>query len=319
MKVLVTGSRGYIGSVMMKTLTELGHEAIGIDIEENPHGSTRYGNSYCININDMAAAELVVYNEIDTIFHFAASADVGLSVASPELFYYNNIGNTSTFINNLISLGWQGKFIFSSTAAVYKESQFKVTENDVLGSPNPYGKSKLACEWLLEDITKSHNIKVVAFRYFNVAGAWDDCGDHHNAGHIITRLCDAAYQNRPFTLNGTDKKTPDGTCIRDYLHVRDVCDAHLQAVSFLESNDGFHVFNLGTSTGWSNKNIIHAFYMFTSKKVEVINGPGRSGDPDHLVAHADKFVHKTGYRYTHSSLENIISTAWQYYTNKMEL
>lgn len=302
----------------MKTLVEQGYEAYGVDFNLNPTGSKVYGNTFELNINSQKAADIVIYNNIDTILHFAASADVGLSVTNPELFYFNNIGNTSAFLTNLIEKGWKGNFIFSSTAAVYEESENKVWEGSSLNSPNPYGKSKLACEWLLQDVSKAFDINAVTFRYFNVAGAWDDCGDHIRAGHIISRLCDTTYQHDSFILNGTDKNTPDGTCIRDYLHVRDVCDAHLHALDYLNTHGGYHTFNLGTGIGWSNRQIIDAFKRFSGRIPNIAKGPGRPGDPDHLVAAADKFVNLTGYRYNHSSLENIISTAWQYYLNKME-
>lgn len=317
MKALITGSRGYIGSVMMKTLCNEGYNPIGVDINVNELGSKRYGENLTLNINQKKIIDIISKHNIDTIFHLAASADVGLSVTNPELFYYNNVGNTSALLTNLADMKWKGNIIFSSTAAVYKEDDKQVSEESVIDSPNPYGRSKLACEWMLKDFSDIHDINVTVFRYFNVAGAWDDCGDHYNAGHIITRLCNAAYHDRNFTLNGVEKKTLDGTCIRDYLHVRDVCDAHLHAMKYTDG-DKFKVFNLGTSKGWSNKQIVDSFKRFTGKNLKIINGPNRPGDPDHLVSNAIKFVEKTGYRYNHSSMENIMNTAWLYYSNMME-
>lgn len=318
MKILVTGSRGYIGSVLMKTLTLQGYTVYGVDAVENKDDSAKYGTNYAYNINNPAVIDLVLKENIDTIFHLAASADVGMSVTHPWLFYLNNIGNTSVFVSGLIQSGWKGKIIFSSTAAVYEEDKHPVHENSTISPPNPYGRSKLACEYFLQDIQKANDIDVVVFRYFNVAGGWDDCGDHNNSTRIIARLCRAAYNNEPFTLNGTDKNTSDGTCVRDYLHVRDVCDAHLHAASFLDTHPGYHTFNLGISKGWSNKEIIDSFLLFTGYEPTVVTGPGRPGDPDHLVSNADKFINQTGFRYKHSSLENIICSAWSYYLNRME-
>lgn len=318
MKVLITGSRGYIGSVLAKTLQKQSITSIGIDHNGRPDGSSIYGVYSEACITDDEVIEVVMQSGIDTIFHLAASADVGESVTNPAAFYYNNIGRTSLMMTKLLASGWQGKVVFSSTAAVYEPSMYIINENDPKVSPNPYGRSKLACEELLLDIYKAHEIPTVVFRYFNVAGAWDDVGDHIDANHIVSRMCKTAHSNTPFTIFGTDKQTRDGTCIRDYLHVRDVCDAHLRAAEYLDLNPGFHTFNLGTGTGITNKEMITAFERFTARKLDVRYGLGRLGDPDILFANPSKFTNLTGYRYKHSSLENIISTAWQYYCNKME-
>lgn len=319
MKILVTGSRGYIGSVLMKTLTLQGYSVIGVDVQKPNKDSASYGTTYRYNINDQEVADLVIKEDIDTIFHLAASADVEMSVTNPALFYTNNIGNTSRFISNLIDRGWNGKVIFSSTAAVYEDDNSSgVHENSTINPPNPYGKSKLACEHFFEDVQKVNDIDVVVFRYFNVAGAWNDCGDHDNSTRIIAKLCRSTYHKQQFTLYGTDKNTFDGTCVRDYLHVRDVCEAHLQACDFLDSKPGYHVFNLGIGRGWSNREIINSFLLFTGQEPIVVEGPDRPGDPDHLVSIADKFMNQTGFRYKHSSLENIICSAWEHYLLKME-
>lgn len=318
MKILVTGSKGYIGSVLMKTLTLQGRIAYGVDNRSNKQESAAYGISYDYNINDPAVIGIILRNKIDTIFHLAASADVGESVTNPSLYYNNNIGNTSLFLSSLIERGWKGKIIFSSTAAVYKETNELVTEDSVIDPPNPYGRSKHACENFLQDIHKAHDIDIVVFRYFNVGGGWDDCGDHSDSTRILARLCNSVYNNEQFTLYGNDKNTYDGTCVRDYLHVRDVCDAHIHASEFLDNNPGHYTFNLGTSRGWSNLEIINAFKLFTGQKPNVVLGPGRPGDPDYLVSNAQKFVNLTGYRYEHSSLENVVNSAWTYYLNRME-
>jgi UDP-glucose 4-epimerase len=318
LKVLITGSRGYIGSVLAKTLSEQGIIPFGIDHNGRPDGSTIYGLYQEACITDDEVIEVVMHLGIDTIFHLAASADVGDSVINPAPFYYNNIGRTSLMMTKLLARGWRGKVVFSSTAAVYEPSMYIINENDAKNSPNPYGRSKLACEELLFDIYKAHKIPTVVFRYFNVAGAWDDVGDHIDANHIVSRMCKTAYERSPFTIFGTNKETRDGTCVRDYLHVRDVCDAHLHAAGYLDIDPGFHTFNLGTGIGITNKEMVRAFERFTAQKLEVINGQGRPGDPDILFASPLKFTNITGYRYKHSSLENIISTAWQYYCNKME-
>ena len=318
MKVLITGSRGYIGSVLAKTLTEQGLVPFGIDHIGRPEGSAIYGVFSTGDIAEDIIIECIMDEGIDTIFHLAAYADVGDSVKHPAMYYENNIGKTSLMILKLLEKGWRGKIVFSSTAAVYEEQPIPVYEDNPIGSPNPYGRSKYACEQLLHDISKAYDIPVAIFRYFNVAGAWNDVGDHQDATHIISRLCDSVYHNKLFTLFGADKNTPDGSCIRDYLHVRDVCDAHLHVAKFLDKNPGVHTFNLGTGEGRSNLEIIKAFERFTGHRPIYFVGPDRLGDPDLLIAGATKFCLQTGYRYNHSSLENIITTAWNYYCNKME-
>ena len=319
MKVLITGSRGYIGSVLAKTLTYKGDNLVfGIDINPNIDGSSIYGLFTEENINAESIADAVVSQGIDTIFHLAAYADVGDSVKNPSIYYLNNVGNTSSLLHNLVSRGWKGKVVFSSTAAVYSDKMTDaIAEHHIIKPPNPYGRSKLACEQLLSDVCKSHGISVCTFRYFNVAGAWDDVGDHQHAGHIISKLCHSVSTGTQFVLNGDKRNTPDGTCIRDYLHVRDVCDAHIRAAEFLDSSPvDTYTFNLGTGRGWSNLEIIKAFERFTGWKVDYTVGPDRPGDPNSLVAYNQKFPAFTGYRYTHSSLENIIASSWKYYSNK---
>lgn len=317
MKIIVTGSRGFIGSVLCKVLQQQGHEVYGVDMDGNPNGSTIYGLFTEANINEHSVALMAKTLQVDAIFHLAASADVGLSMSSPELFYLNNVGNTAHLLANLKSVGWTGKFIFSSTAAVYRVSPGKVHETSTIGSPNAYGRSKYACEHLLYDYHVANGIDVVVFRYFNVAGAYTDTGDHVNASHIISRLCNAAYHNLYFPLYGDNKHTRDGTCVRDYLHVLDVCNAHIHAAAYLDIHPGYHTFNLGTGVGTSNREMIAAFKRFTGKGVQVNVLDGRPGDPDHLVAGADKFTESTGFRYEYSSLENIITCAWEYYNNLM--
>lgn len=320
MKVLVTGSRGFIGSTLVKTLAEQGIVPFGVDHNGRTDGSNIYGLFSEGDIAEDIIIECILDQGIDTIFHLAAYADVGDSVLRPDVYYENNIGKTSLMLMKLLNKGWRGKIIFSSTAAVYKEQPLPVHEDNPIGSPNPYGKSKYACEQLLHDISKAYDIPVVIFRYFNVAGAWDDVGDHQGATHIISRLCDSVYHNKLFTLFGANKNTPDRTCIRDYLHVRDVCDAHIHAAKFLDNAPlGVYTYNLGTGEGRSNLEIIKAFERFTGHAPKYYVGENRPGDPDYLVAGASKFCIHTDYRYTHSSLENIITTAWNYYCNKMEL
>lgn len=311
MKVLVTGNRGYIGSVLCKYLNDQGIVAHGVDNDQKA-SSSKYVMDTVAQFEDWY--DQVADLGIDTIFHLAASADVGESVRDPAFFYKNNIGATSQFVLGLIRRGWKGNIIFSSTAAVYGESDQPVNENSLIGSPNPYGKSKYSCEQLLEDVAYANGIKSVRFRYFNVAGADGDVGDHLYSGHIIQRLCASVNSETNFKLFGNQKNTRDGTCVRDYIHVMDICRAHLAANDYLNRGaEGSHVFNLGTGRGFSNLEIIDGFSRFTGQQISYDVVDDRPGDPDFLVADGSKFERETGFRYTHSSLENIITTAWNYY------
>lgn len=318
MKVLVTGSRGYIGSVLAKTLTKQGHIPIGVDRDLNPNGSAIYGLFHHTNFEDKFVAQMVSDLKIDTICHLAADANVPDSVVNPKAYYENNTCNTIKLLNNLVENKWKGKFIFSSTAAVYKESDSILNEFDTLQPPNPYGLSKLMCEQALKDYHKAYGIDVVNFRYFNVAGAWDDVGDHLNSSHIIQRLCYAASRDDNFHIYGTDKNTIDGTCIRDYVHVRDVCDAHVKVIEYLNHNRGYHTYNLGTSVGISVRAMVTGFMLQTKQNFNIVNDDvGRVGDPDRLVADGHRFCADTGYTYNHSGLNNIIDTSWNYYKDKV--
>lgn len=316
MKVLITGSRGYIGSVLAKTLASQGHMPLGVDRNINSRGSAIYGLFHHANFEDRFVAQMVSDLKIDTICHLAADADVPDSVERPGKYYENNTSNTIKLLNNLVENKWRGKFIFSSTAAVYKEKNSIITETDVLEPPNPYGMSKLMCEQVLKDYHKVYGIDVVNFRYFNVAGAWDDVGDHLNSPHVIQRLCHAATNGNDFHIFGTDKNTTDGTCVRDYLHVRDVCDAHLQAIKHLNNNKGYYNYNLGTSFGVSVRSLVASFMLQTKENISISSDEGRPGDPDHLVADGHRFMADTKYTYNYSNLNNIIDSAWIYYKGK---
>ena len=313
---MVTGCSGYIGSVMCKLLKEEGHDVLGVDLQ---HCSHKYLDNFIQSDirSNVVGKQAVLFNP-DAIFHFAASADVGLSVESPGLFYHNNIGATSEFVTDLVEkYGWRGHFIFSSTAAVYGwGSSNGCDERDELAPCNPYGESKLMCEQFLTTMALSHKFKLTMFRYFNVAGAWDDMGDHLDAGHIIPRMCSASYFNRPFTLFGNDHITEDGTCVRDYVHVRDICRAHLHA--FYNQKTSNETYNLGSGTGFSNLSTINAFRRFVNEHMQYIVTDARPGDPPTLVAVPDKFKDDTGFVYEHTNLERMITSSWDYYRTKMK-
>lgn len=296
---------------------EQGHEVYGID---NRIGNSK--NGYCVNYLD-DFTQIDFYHDLstfDAIFHLAASADVSDSVKYPAQYYWNNTGKTAELLKSLQEANWKGSIIFSSTAAVYQQVNHPVSENSVCISPNPYGRSKYACEQLLDDYSAATGNNVVKFRYFNVAGAYGECGDHTTSDHIIQKISRSVEKQLPFFLYGTTRSTRDGTCVRDYVHVIDIARAHIQALEYLQDKTRTSIaFNLGSGTGYTNREIVNAFQRFTGKKVHVVDSPDRPGDPDFLVADPSKFIKETGFKYEYNNLERIITSAYNHFTlNNME-
>ena len=313
MRVLVTGHRGYIGSVMVTMLKELGVFCIGVDNVDRTYIDLKLNHSIRADCSDDTVIEYVLTHGITHIFHFAASAAIADSVTNPALYYYNNLGETSKLLGKLHQAGWKGKFIFSSTAAVYGDRGSFASENDEKFPCNPYGHSKLMCEQAIDDICYRAGIDSVIFRYFNVAGAYNDAGDHLDSDHILPKICSAIYDKKPFMINGNSYPTRDGTCVRDYVHVLDICRAHLHASDFLEQGKGVYTFNLGSGEGFTNKEIVEAFRTYTGEEFEWDYGPKRPGDPAHLCADNARFTRMTGFEYKHTDLEKIVTSAWEWY------
>lgn len=311
MRLLITGSAGYIGSVLSKLAQELGHFVVGADVNLPKHP---YYDEF---VHDDIVKNSVAYEasnlKVDAVFHLAASADVTHSTIRPSLYYHNNIGATSKLFDNLIGLGWKGPVIFSSTASVYGFKNYKCIENDQLSPESAYGKSKLMCETYFDDLWKYNKIPSVIFRYFNVAGGYGDVGDHFNSDHVLQKLCYSAVSDKYFRIFGDTYDTPDGSCVRDYLHVLDVCRAHFTALEFLQKNFGIHTFNLGTGEGISVKELVTKFISGTGKSISCKISNPRPGDPGYLVADSSKFVATTLFNYEHSNIDNIISSAWEWY------
>lgn len=325
--VAITGSNGYIGSVLAKHCKEKGYKVLGVDYT---YGSTQgniYYNKYpyvdvaigC-KISDMTFANMCLTYKIQEVYHLAASADVKQSQELPFHFYHNNIGETAQMLHNLQATEWTkrgGKIVYSSSAAVYKEKNTPVSEDDEKCSPNAYGDSKLISEQLFHKLFEYFKVPSVIFRYFNVAGARDDVGDRLNTSHIIPIMCKAAYDGTSFNLYGTDYSTPDGTAVRDYIDVNDVCRAHFAAVEHMEANPGVHTYNLGTRTGTSLMNLVRKFEDVVKIDLNYNVSDRRPGDPGYLVANPNKFVDETGFDYS-SNLESMIQSSWNYYCKKRE-
>ena len=314
--ILVTGSRGYIGSVLAKTLMEKGYNPHGVDKTSVGEGLI-YGNFIQDDFASLAVVNYCIYHNIKTICHLAADASVPDSVVNPSKYFNNNVASLIILLDNLVKRGWRGNFIFSSSAAVYQPPiDGLLAETDPTLPCNPYGLSKLIGEDVLREYQKAYGFNVACFRYFNVAGAWDDVGDHSLCDHVIQKMINAALINQPFTIFDDTKQTPDGTCVRDYLHVRDVCDAHLSVNDYFNKlPDGkkeFQIFNLGVGQGVSVKQLVNSFERVTGKQLQTIIGQGRPGDPDFLVADGSRITRVTDHTYKHSQLDNIILTACKF-------
>lgn len=306
MKVAVTGSSGYIGSVLCRTLREQGIYVLACDTAER---KTHHYTDMFINdsFDKDVFVDAIISHGVECIFHLAASSLLGPSATDPLLYYHNNTARLITFLSKLRNRGWKGHIIFSSTAAVYGDRGEPVKETAIKIPCNNYGRSKLMCENVLE-IASLYGINVTMFRYFNVAGGYGDVGQDFNEPHIITRICNAADDKSPLVVYGNDYPTPDGTCIRDYVHVRDICAAQIHAMD----NKLYDTYNLGTLNGTSVLEIIEAFERENAVKVPFTFGKIREGDPAFLVADPQKFV-DTGFEYKYSNINQIVKSAWEYY------
>ena len=320
---IVTGSYGYIGSVLTKVLHESGYFVVGIDY--NPQAEqcwtrnksrTKYCDDFlCDDFVSEKALHILKEYPNATVFHLAADSLLGPSAYDPLSYYENNTAKTLKLIQNLKPTH---KLIFASTAAVYAETDKLVTENSEIDPPNNYGRSKLWCEQIIDSCYEILKLKAVSFRFFNVIGAYDDIGQLPNTPHIINKLCDKAiHKDSPFVITGDDYDTRDGTCVRDYLHVVDVCRALIHADKFLDDKDPCSLkFNLGTKHGTTVKEIVDLFVGLCAQ-IECRVGERRIGDPPFLVANPDKFIKTTGFKYQYRSndLDLMIKSHWEYRNN----
>ncbi|MCL2343033.1 MAG: UDP-glucose 4-epimerase GalE [Firmicutes bacterium] len=317
MSILVTGGAGYIGSHCVKALLRRGDDAVIIDNLGRGHREAVLGGRfYEGDLGDRVFLEGVFQKErIDAVFHFAALSLVGESVETPELYFSNNVGAGLTLIETALKFG-KPTIVFSSTAAVYGEpTRVPIEEDDPQIPKNPYGESKQCVERILQDCAAAHGLKYAALRYFNVAGADADAeiGEAHEPEtHLIPCILQAAQENRPVRLFGTDYPTPDGTCIRDYIDVGDLIDAHLLALDYLKNGGEPTAFNLGSGKGFSNLEIINAARAVTGIDIQVQNEPRRAGDPAVLLASSQKAMDVLGWRPRYTDIEEIIRTAWNW-------
>jgi UDP-glucose 4-epimerase len=312
--ILVTGAAGYIGSICAEVLASRGMSVIALDsLLEGHRAAVPPSAVFCqVDLADRPQLESVfTQNKIDAVMHFAAEALVAKSVSEPSIFYATNVACGVNLLDAVTRHGVK-KFIFSSTAATYGEPEIVPIPEDHRNLPiNPYGKSKLVFEQILADYKLYTGLNYVALRYFNAAGASRERGEQHRVEtHIIPRVLEAAAGGLPHVdVFGTDYPTPDGTCVRDYIHVLDIADSHLRALQEIERVSG-EAFNVGNSRGFSILEVIDAAERVTGRKIPRKLGPRRPGDPAVLIASKEKLKRTLGWEASHSSLEEIIQSAW---------
>lgn len=315
--ILITGGAGYIGSHTNKALNKAGYDTIVLDNLVNGYeGFVKWGKFVNGNIGSKDIGEIFENNDIDTVIHCAAFSSVGESVKQPQKYLKNNYKNTLNLLK-LMRRYDVDKFIFSSTAAVYgNPEKIPITENQNLKPINPYGHSKFITEKALEREAEKGDFNYVSLRYFNAAGCDFDCeiGELHNPEtHLIPLILDVAIGAKDsISIFGTDYNTPDGTCIRDYIHVNDIADAHIKAYEYLKEGNPSDVFNLGNGKGFSVKEVIEKCRDVTGKEFTVKIDEPREGDPDILTADASKIREKMGWEPQYD-LEAIIESAWNWH------
>jgi UDP-arabinose 4-epimerase len=317
--ILVTGGAGYIGSHACKALAKAGYTPIAYDNLVYGHESAvKWGPFEQGDILDRKRLDEVIsqYQPV-AIMHFAAYAYVGESVDQPGKYYRNNVTGSLTLLEAMRDHGIP-YFIFSSTCATYGEpEQIPIPENHNQSPINPYGHSKLMIEQMLSDFDVAHGLRSVSLRYFNAGGAdpdGDTGEDHDPETHLIPLVLDAAIGKCPsITIFGDDYDTPDGTCIRDYIHVTDLADAHVKALKYLEQGGETTRFNLGNGKGFSVKEVIDTATKVTGKDIPVVIGKRRSGDPPRLVGDAERIRKELNWSPQYADLEKIIDTAWKWH------
>ncbi|MFZ2103192.1 MAG: UDP-glucose 4-epimerase GalE [Oricola sp.] len=322
--ILVTGGAGYIGSHTCKSLAANGYVPVTYDNLVNGHRSVvKWGPFEHGDILDRARLDEVgAKYKPEAVIHFAAHAYVNESVTDPGKYYRNNVAGALNLIDAMRVAGI-GKIVFSSSCATYGiPPSVPITEDTPQVPINPYGMSKLFVERMLADFGAAHGLRWIALRYFNAAGADPECEtgeDHDPETRIIPIVLAAADKmTGPFTVFGTDYETPDGTCIRDYIHVSDLAGAHVKALQALDDGLASQGINLGTGTGYSIMQVIEAARAVTGLDVPFVTGTRRTGDPAALVADPARARQALGWRPAHADLRDIVSTAWKWHLHKKQ-
>src|SRR5512139_39093 len=316
MNILVTGGAGYIGSATAEACIRAGHQVTVYDSLVTGHRAAVPEGAVFVqaDLSDShALAEVFNDQKFDAILHFAAFIEAGESMKDPGRFYQNNFSNTLALIETAVRAG-VGRFVLSSTAAVFQSSEDPLTEESPLGPTNVYGHTKLLVEQALDWYRQIHGLHFAALRYFNACGAMPNRGEAHRPeSHLIPLVLQVPLGKRESVgIYGTDYPTPDGTCIRDYIHIADLVSAHLLALDGLAERDRL-IYNLGSGTGYSVREVIEAARQVTGHPIPVHELPRRPGDSSRLVASSEKIKKELGWKPEHDNIHEIVASAWQWH------
>lgn len=320
MKILVTGGAGYIGGTVTRLLLAQGHDVTVFDnfCHSKPAAVAEGAKLVHGELSDRTLVETTLREEcFDGVMHFAALIEAGESMKSPEVYFRNNSATTLTLLEAMLSTG-HNRLVFSSTAACYGEPEtVPIVEDAKLKPTNPYGESKLVVEHMLTWLNRAHGFRYASLRYFNVAGAMEGYGEAHEPeSHLIPLVLDVALGRRAsIKIFGQDYPTKDGTCVRDYIHVQDLADAHLLALGALEQHPRL-IYNIGNGQGFTVREVIDSVRRVTGKTITVEECPQRPGDPAVLVASADKIKAELGWTPRFADLDTIVASAWKWHQQR---
>jgi UDP-glucose 4-epimerase len=314
MKLLVTGGAGYVGSVCATVLLEQGHDVVVVDDLSTGNADAVPAGAQFVEADMVEVAPTLLGDgSFDGVLHFAAKSLVGESVAEPEKYWRGNVVKTLELLEAMRAAGTP-RLVFSSTAATYGEPEsVPITEDAPTNPTNAYGATKLAIDHAITSYATAHGLAATSLRYFNVAGAYAGCGERHaTETHLIPLVLQVATgQRAEILVFGTDWPTPDGTCIRDYIHVRDLADAHLLALQ--ASQPGEHrIYNLGNGTGFSVREVIACCERVTGGPIAARDVERRAGDPAVLIASSEKAVTELGWKPQHTTIDEIVADAWEF-------
>lgn len=316
MNIFVSGGAGYIGSATAEALIKAGHSVTVYDSLVTGHSQAVPTGANFIQANLSDSLELALamtQQKYDAVMHFAAFIEAGESMKSPGKFMRNNLVNSLSLMDIAVKAGVQ-RMVFSSTAAVYQSSEEPLREDSPIGPTNTYGFTKLATEQAMEWYRQIHGLHFAALRYFNAAGAQPGRGEAHQPeSHLIPRILNVALGKSEYAyIFGTDYPTPDGTCIRDYVHIADLVSAHLLVLEALSEKDKL-IYNVGSGNGYSVREVINAAAAVSGQDIPVIESPRRPGDSARLVASSEKIRRELGWSPQHDSVEDIIGSAWEWH------
>jgi len=319
MTILVTGGAGYIGSVVVAELVERGHRVVVLDNLSSGHLLAVPPEAEFLR-HDLAdrlgTLELLDARRIEAVMHFAAHIQVGESMLRPLKYVGDNVRNALNLLECMLQSG-VNRFIFSSTAAIFAPSETPIAESATIGPGSPYGESKYMIERALRWLDETTRLRYVALRYFNAAGAWRGRGeDHPVETHLIPLVLEVAGgRSEAIDVFGDDYRTPDGTCVRDYIHVTDLAEAHLLGLEALRKDHSTTAYNMGNGSGYSVLQVIRVAEEVTGKKIDTVPAERRPGDPAVLVASSEKITKELGFQARYPDLKTIVETAWRWHSS----